>query len=91
MLKRGGTRLSTIPNHTLWVWCACGHHAGVEVARILDRENPPETVGQTVQAMRCSSCRSQSIKDYRITYEGGSWGALEGADNRAPGPKPSGK
>lgn len=85
MLKRGGTRLSTIPNHTLWVWCACGHRAGVEVARILDRDHPPETVGQVIEAMRCSRCRCQSIKDYRITYEGGSWGAMQGADSRLPG------
>jgi len=89
MLKRGGTRLSTIPQHTLWVWCACGHRSGVKVARILDREHSPETVGQAIQTMRCSRCLTQSIKDYRITYEGGSWGALQGGDNRAPGPKPT--
>lgn len=83
MLKRGGTRLSTIPNHSLWVWCACGHSAGVSIAQILKIDNPPETVDGTVQAMRCSRCRTQSIKDYRIVYEGGSWCAMQGADTQS--------
>jgi hypothetical protein len=77
-LKRGGTRLSTIPRHTLWVWCQCGHNGGVTVSSLLDRPNVPKTVGELVAVMRCSRCKRQTIKDYVITYSGGSWEALQG-------------
>lgn len=79
MIKRGGTRLGTIPNHTLWVWCACGHNGGVPVASILAAPKPPETVADAVAAMRCTRCRARSIKDYVITFQGGSADAMQGA------------
>lgn len=78
-LKRGGTRLATIPQHTLWVWCQCGHNAGITVASLLALSKPSLTVGEVVQTLRCSRCRVQMIKDYVITYSGGSWDALQGA------------
>lgn len=79
MLNRGGTRLCTIPNHSLW--CACGHNGGVRVAAILSARMPPDTVADAIAAMRCSMCRAQSINHYAITYEGGSGEAMQGTRN----------
>jgi hypothetical protein len=35
MLKRGGTRLSVIHTHRLWLECACGHIGLVQLAHII--------------------------------------------------------
>ena len=75
------TFLTSIPGHTLWVWCACGHSSGVRVAALLDLAQAPETVTQAIKAMRCSRCKARSIVDYRIIYEGGSWNAMKGTRN----------
>jgi hypothetical protein len=48
------------------------------VSSLLDRPNVPKTVGELVAVMRCSRCKGQTIKDYVITYSGGSWEALQG-------------
>jgi hypothetical protein len=80
MLKRGGTRLSSITQHTIWVECACGRAAPLVVADLLALPNPPETVADAVSRARCGSCGAHNVKEYRISYEGGSWGALRGAE-----------
>jgi len=80
MLKRGGTRLSVIHRHLIWVECACGHTAPVWVADIIAEWGDDITVGETGDQMRCSSCRLKQIQEYRITYPGGSMEAMRGAE-----------
>lgn len=82
MLKRGGTRLSVIPEHQLWLECACGHNGPVNVAVLIAKFGDQITVGDAIEKLRCSRCRTKQIKDYRITYVGGSWDAMRGAGGR---------
>ncbi len=82
MLKRGGTRLSVIPEHQLWLECACGHNGPVQVVDIIAKWGDQITVGEAIARLRCSACRTKQIKDYRITYVGGSWGAMRGASQQ---------
>ena len=80
MLKRGGTRLSVILKHRLWLECACGHTAPVWVADIVAKWGDDITVGEAVDRMRCSSCHTKQIQEYRITYPGASMEAMRGAE-----------
>ena len=80
MLKRGGTRLSVIPTHVLWLECACEHNGPVEVAAIIAKWGDQITVGDAIERLRCSACRTKRIKDYRIIYAGGSQDAMRGAE-----------
>lgn len=80
MLKRGGTRLVTIPKHQLFVECLCGHSGPVGVAQLIERFGERATVAFAVEKMRCSVCGARQVKDYRIAYQGGSWAALRGAE-----------
>ncbi|MBY6141134.1 hypothetical protein KUV26_16985 [Leisingera daeponensis] len=83
MLKRGGTRLGVIPNHQLYVECgACDHAAPVAVSDLIARCGPQASVGEIVSKMRCQRCGRKQIKDYRITYAGGSSEALRGAEQQ---------
>jgi len=81
-IKRGGTRLTTIPNHAIWIECACGRAAPVRVADLLAKETPPETVADVVARVRCSRCGVKAAKDFRIVYEPagqGAFNAMRGA------------
>lgn len=80
MLKRGGTRLSVIPKHTLWLECACGHNGPVQVADVIAKWGHEISVGDVVDRVRCSACRTKRIKEYRIIYAGGSAVAMRGAE-----------
>jgi len=80
MLKRGGTRLSVIPTHQLWLECACGHNGPVQVAAMIAKWGDQFTVGEAVDRLRCSACRTKRIKEYRIIYAGGSSVAMRGAE-----------
>lgn len=83
MLKRGGTRLGVIPNHQLFVECrVCDHAAPVTVADMIARFGAQATVGEIIAKMRCQCCKQKQIKDYRITYAGGSWDAMRGSEQR---------
>jgi hypothetical protein len=79
MLKRGGTKLQTVPNHTIHIECACGHTAGVTVAALIVRLGAAATVADAVGRVRCSRCGAKSVKTYRLTYAGGSYDAMLGA------------
>lgn len=81
-IKRGGTRLTTIPNHAIWMECACGRAAPVRVANLLATDKPPMTVADVVARVRCSRCGVKGTKDFRIIYEpagDGAWNAMRGA------------
>ena len=79
MLKRGGTHLSTIPKHTIWIECLCGHVGPVRVAELLAVPNPPVTVADAVGRSRCRRCGARIVKEYRLVYEGGSASAMASA------------
>ena len=81
-IKRGGTRLTTIPNHAIWMECACGRAAPVRVADLLATDKPPVTVAEVIERVRCSGCGVRGAKDYRIVYEpagDGAFSAMQGA------------
>jgi hypothetical protein len=80
MLKRPSTQLSVIPTHQLWLECACGHNGPVDVAAIIAKFGDQITVDDAIERLRCSLCRSMRIKEFRIIYVGGSWGAMRGAE-----------
>ena len=84
-LKRGGTRLTTIPQHVIWMECGCGRNAPVRVSHLLACDNPPETVTDVVERVRCSGCGVRGAKDFRIVYnpEGGAaFNAMRGSEQR---------
>ena len=64
-LKRGGTKLTAIPNHAIWLECNCGRSASVRVAALLSSDKPPKTVADVVTRVRCSQCGVKGAKDYR--------------------------
>lgn len=80
MLKSGGTTLATIPKHTIWVLCVCGHAGSVLIKDLLARPKPPETVADVIANARCAQCGSKSVKEYRLSYEGASQQAMQGAE-----------
>ena len=71
MLKRGGTKLSVIDKHELYVMCNCGHAESVRVSDIIKVLGGAATVGFAVDKLRCSKCRMKKVREYRITYEPG--------------------
>lgn len=82
MLKRGGTKLSVLDKHMLYVMCGCGHADSVWVAEIINKLGDQVTVGFAIDKMRCSKCRTKNVKEYRITYPGGSADAMRSAEQR---------
>ncbi len=84
-LKRGGTRLTTITNHQIWIECSCGRDAPVRVSDVLAGSNPPETVADVVTRVRCSQCGVTGAKDFRIVYNpagGAAFNAMRGAEQK---------
>ena len=84
-LKRGGTKLTAIPNHAIWLECNCGRSASVRVAALLSSDKPPKTVADVVTRVRCSRCGVKGAKDFRIVYQpasDGAWTAMQGAEQR---------
>ena len=79
MLKRSGTLLSVIPEHLLWLECACGHNGPVQVPAIIAKWGDQITVDEAVDRLRCSVCRTKRIQECRIIFAGGSMGAMRGA------------
>jgi len=80
MPKRESTRLSVIPEHQLWLECACGHNGPVQVSAIIAKWGDQITVDDAVDRLRCSVCRTKRIKECRIIYVGGSMGAMLGTE-----------
>lgn len=85
MLKRGGTKLQVIDQHMLYVMCKCGHAESVWVRDIIKVLGNQVTVGFAIDKMRCSKCRTKNVKEYRITYPGGSADAMRSAEQGGPG------
>ena len=85
MLKRGGTKLSVIDQHRLYVMCNCGHADSVWVRDIIKVLGDAVTVGFAIDKMRCSRCHTKNVKEYRITYPGGSADAMRSAAQGGPG------
>lgn len=84
-LKRGGSRLATIPKHVLWLEYGCGRNAPVRVSHLLASDNPPEAVADVVERVRCSQCGVRGAKDFRIVFDpdnGGSFNAMRGAQQQ---------
>lgn len=67
-IERGGTRLTTIPNHAIWMECACGRAAPVCIASLLATGKPPITVADVVARVRCSRCGVKGASEFRIVY-----------------------
>ncbi|MEP5770924.1 hypothetical protein [Nisaea sp.] len=84
MLKRGGTKLSVIDQHKLYVMCNCGHADSVWVRDVIKALGDQVTVGFAIDKMRCSKCGMKNVKEYRITYPGGSADAMRSADQSRP-------
>ena len=70
------TKLATIPAHTIWLECSCGHAAGVPVA---DIDRPELTVQDIAAQARCQRCGARGATRFTITSEGGSFDAMQGA------------
>jgi hypothetical protein len=83
-LNTGGTTLTTIPKHAVWVDCACGRSGRIPIAEVLARPNPPRTVGELVAKARCRACGAAVPASYSIVYEGASEGAMRSAEQGTP-------
>lgn len=85
-LKRGGTTLTTIAHHVLWLECACGRNAPLRVDQLLAMKHPPRTVADAVALARCRHCNQKDIQSFRIVYEpasDGAWDAMRGAEDKS--------
>lgn len=83
-IKRGGTRLSTLPQHVLWLECRCGRNAPVRVSALLAMDEPPAIVADAVARVRCSHCGQRNVKHYRIVYnpdDGSAFEAMRGSEH----------
>lgn len=67
--------------------CLCEHSGPVDVSKLIERFGDRATVAQAVEKLRCTQCGARQIKDYRIVYQGGSLGALRGAEQTRQSPK----
>jgi len=75
--RPGGTLLASIPKHHLYVECTCGHRGDVPISTLAEKLGPGGTVGQAVEAVKCSKCRGVGqVSDYRIIFRGASEKAL---------------
>lgn len=83
-LNTGGTTLTTISKHAVWVDCACGRAGRIPIAEVLARPNPPRTVGELVAKARCRACGAAVPTSYSIVYEGASEGAMRSAEQGMP-------
>ena len=85
-LNSGGTTLSTIAKHAVWVDCGCGRSGKILIAEVLARPDPPTTVGDLVAKARCRACGRVAPTGYSIVYEGAGveamWGAAQGMPKR---------
>jgi hypothetical protein len=84
-LKRGGTRLTTITSHVIWLECICGRNAPVRVTDLLASTKPPETVADVAERVRCKRCAAKGAKNYWIVYApatDGAFDAMRGAEQR---------
>ncbi|NIZ63140.1 hypothetical protein DL239_19425 [Sedimentitalea sp. CY04] len=52
----------------------------MQVADVIAKWGHEITVGEAVDRLRCSACRTKRIKEYRIIYAGGSALAMHGAE-----------
>ena len=50
------TKLSAIDGHVIYLYCRCGHSAGLPVADLLKTLPEATTVAQVAQAARCKGC-----------------------------------
>lgn len=79
-LNSGGTTLTTIAKHAVWVDCACGRAGKILIAEVLARPKPPKTVGELVAKARCRACGRVTPTGYSIVYEGAGLDAMRGAE-----------
>lgn len=50
------------------------------MADLLSLPKPPDTVGDAVIRARCASCGAQTVKEFRISFQGASEVAMRGAE-----------
>ena len=50
------TKLSAIDGHVIYLYCRCGHSAGLPVADLFKTLLQTTTVSQVAQAARCKGC-----------------------------------
>lgn len=67
MLKRGGTKLSVIRDHGLYLICRCGHTRDVRVSSLIERLCDRTTVSDVAARSRCTRCQRRGANEYRIT------------------------
>jgi hypothetical protein len=83
-LNTGGTKLTTIAKHAVWVDCGCGRAGKILISEVLARPNPPKTVGELVAKARCRGCGRVAPTGYSIVYEGAGLDAMRGAEQGMP-------
>ena len=68
---------SILTNH-IWLRCVCGHHTTLPVAELVEAVGPAVKAAQVATRARCRRCGSKGRTEFRITYVGGSFSALDG-------------
>jgi hypothetical protein len=87
-LPPGATKLAMIDQHKLYVICDCSHAQSVWVSDVIQILGDQVTVGFAIDKMRCSACLQKNVKEYRITFPGGSADAMRSAAQIIVGPVP---
>ena len=63
------TKLSAIDGHVIYLYCRCGHSAGLPVVDLLKTLPKTTTVSQVAQAARCNGCGVKgNIMSTRIVF-----------------------
>ena len=63
------TKLSAIDGHVIYLYCRCGHSAGLPVADLLKTLLQTTTVSKVAQAARCKGCGAKgNIVSTRIVF-----------------------
>lgn len=81
----GGTKISVIGQHRLYLVCSCWHSDSFWVRDTIKVLGEAVTGGFAVDKMRCSRCHTKNVKGHRITYPGGSAYAMRSAEPRGQG------
>ncbi len=77
------TLLASIRHNELALTCkVCGHTGVVRVVEVIELFGPDKQVRDVLARARCKNCKAKGQLDAKITYRGGSDGALVQADMR---------
>ena len=62
------TKLETISNNHISLFCRCGHSSMIAVKDLLKVKPPEMTIHQVAQKAKCRVCGAVGSEDFRLHY-----------------------